>query len=212
MKGSKSWWLLLVISLAVMIPFIAPYLTLNPAYSRIPIASADVQYPLLVLHIASAFIALVAGFVQFLNQIRVKKPGIHRLIGKVYVGTVFVSGLLAIPLIYYAENFTKATAFLALVLVWLFSTWRGYRTAGRREFEEHRIWMTRSFGITLVAVGARLLVPVLMLAYYVLNGFAIPGGMKAMLDAILNVNVWAGLVLHLAIVEWGVLGRRGRPG
>jgi hypothetical protein len=129
----------------------------------------------------------------------------HRLIGKVYVGTVFVSGLLAIPLIFYAENFTKAAAFLALALVWLFTTWKGYRTARRRAFEEHRVWMIRSFGITLVAVGARLLVPVLMLAYYVLNGLAVPGGREAMIEAILNVNVWAGLVLHFVLIEWLLL-------
>ncbi|WP_199620236.1 hypothetical protein [Paenibacillus alkalitolerans] len=78
MKFAKSWWLLLIVSLGVMTPFIAPYLTLDPARSRIPINPASVQYPLLLVHIVTAFIALLTGFLQFIEAIRINKPAMHR--------------------------------------------------------------------------------------------------------------------------------------
>ncbi len=54
----------------------------------------------------------------------------------------------------------------------------------------------------MVAVSGRILVPVLLLTYYVLNGFSLPGGREKMVEEVLNVNIWAGLLLNFIIVEW----------
>lgn len=207
MKQSRSWWLLVIVSLSVMIPFMAPYMTLNPDSSRIEITSRTVQFPALVLHIGFAFVAMVSGFVQFIGVIRQRHPKVHRYMGRVYVASVFISGLLALVVIGYVEDFSKAVSFLALTLLWLITCWKGYRTAVHRRFVDHRIWMIRSFGITLVAVCARLMVPVLFLTYYVLNGLSIPGGKDMMIERVLNVNIWAGLVVELVLVEWLIVSR-----
>lgn len=204
MKRKAYWWLL-VVSFAVMLPFVAPYLTLNPANSRVAIASVSVEYLALVGHIGFALIALVAGFVQFSRRIRTSRPAIHRWVGRLYVGSVFASGLLALVVVAYVENFAKAVSFLTLAFVWMFTSWKGCRAAVRRNMADHRVWMIRSFGITLVAVTARLLVPVLLLTYAALHGFSLPGGREAMVEDVLNVNIWAGLVLNFAIVEWGIV-------
>ncbi len=205
MKLKKSWWLLVIVSLGVIIPFVAPYLTLDPANSRVPINSTAIQFPLLVAHIVFACVALISGFFQFIERIRIHKPKIHRYLGRIYVSSVFISGLLALAVVFYIENFTKTTAFLALSLTWLFTTWKGYRAAVRTSFDEHRKWMIRSFGVTLVAVSGRILVPVLFLTYYILNGFSLPGGREKMIEDVLNINIWVGLVLNLIIVEWVIL-------
>jgi hypothetical protein len=68
--------------------------------------------------------------------------------------------------------------------------------------------MVRSVGITLVAVSARILVPVLLLAYYVLNDFTLPEGREQMVQEVLNVNIWAGLVLNIVITEWMILNNK----
>ncbi|SEO80106.1 hypothetical protein SAMN05518847_11135 [Paenibacillus sp. OV219] len=68
--------------------------------------------------------------------------------------------------------------------------------------------MIRSFGITLVAVCARLLVPALFLTYYVLNGLSVPDGKVMMIENVLNVNIWAGLVVELVLVEWLIVSKR----
>jgi uncharacterized membrane protein len=205
MKLNKSWWVLVFVSLGVIIPFAVPYFTFNPANSRVPITSSTVQFPLLIGHILFACLALVSGFVQFIDRIRAKAPRVHRYVGRVYVCSVIISGLLSLAVIYYIENFTRATSFLVLSIVWLFSCWKGYRTALKQNYEEHRKWMIRSFGITLVAVSGRVVVPVLLLTYYVLNGFSLPEGRERMVEEVLNVNIWTGLLLVLIIVEWVIL-------
>ncbi|WP_411844578.1 hypothetical protein [Schinkia azotoformans] len=65
--------------------------------------------------------------------------------------------------------------------------------------------MIRSFGITLVAVSGRLLVPVLLLIYSILNGFTLPEGREAMVENVLNVNIWVGLIANFIIIEWKIL-------
>ncbi|QGQ98860.1 DUF2306 domain-containing protein [Paenibacillus psychroresistens] len=205
MKQKRSWWILFIVSLGVMIPFMLPYLTLDPARARVAIASKNIQFPLLVTHIIFAFIALVTGFLQFIERIRIQYPKLHRYLGRAYVISVFISGLLALVVVFYVENFTKALAFLALTMVWLVTCWKGYRYAMKGQFKEHRIWMIRSFGITLVAVSARIVVPLLLLSYFLLNGLTIPGGREQMVEEVLNVNIWVGLLLNFIIVEWIIL-------
>lgn len=113
-KQKKSWWILIIVSIGVIIPFMYPYLTLDPVKSRVEITSVAIQYPVLVAHIVLAFIALVTGFLQFIDRIRHNNPKVHRNIGRVYVVSVFISGLLAFVVIFYVEDFTKALAFLVL--------------------------------------------------------------------------------------------------
>ncbi|MGG3572314.1 DUF2306 domain-containing protein [Bacillus gobiensis] len=205
MKLKKSWWLLVIVSLGVIVPFAAPYLTFDPNNSRVRITSTTIQFPLLVAHIIFACIALISGFFQFIDRIRMKQPKVHRYLGRIYVISVFISGVLALANIFYIENFSKATSFLVLSLLWLFTCWKGYRTAVRKEFDEHRKWMIRSFGVTLVAVSGRVAVPVLLITYYTLNGFSLPGGREKMVEEVLNVNIWVGLIVNFIIVEWMIL-------
>ena len=43
-------------------------------------------------HISLGGIALFVGWVQFIKKLRLSYPKIHRLIGKIYVGSVLISG------------------------------------------------------------------------------------------------------------------------
>lgn len=210
MKQKSNWWILFIVSLGVMIPFVLPYLTLDPSRARVAITSNTIQYPLLVTHIIFACIALITGFLQFIERIRIQNPKTHRFLGRAYVISVFISGLLALAVVFYIDNFTKSLAFLTLTIIWLVTCWNGYRSAVKRRFNEHRIWMMRSFGVTLVAVSARLLVPLLLLSYYILSGFTLPGGREQMVEEVLSVNIWVGLLLNFIIVEWIILKKAGK--
>lgn len=205
MNSKKSWWILLALSLAVMLPFAAPYASLDPAASRVSLASERWQYPILVAHIGFSLLAMLAGFAQFAERLRAARPRLYRYLGRIYVICVAAGGMLAIALVCYMDSFAKAAAFLTLSVVWLYATWRGYRSARARRFHEHRLWMTRSFGITLVAVSGRVVMPVLLLAYAALHGFSLPEGREGMIEAALDVNIWVGLVLNLIAVEWILL-------
>jgi len=208
LKQNKSWWILVIVSIGVMVPFVYPYLTLDPANSRIEITSTTIQYPVLVTHIILAFTAMITGFLQFLDQIRLKKPRIHRIIGRIYVVSVFISGLLAVVLYFYADSFTKALAFLVLAILWLFTTGKAYQKAVKRNYKEHRKWMIRSLATTLVAVSGRILVPIILLCFAVFHSFSLPGGIEQTIQEVLKVNIWVGLVFDIVIVEWVILNRK----
>lgn len=209
MKPKKSWWVLVIVSIGVMIPFVVPYLTLAPANSRVSLTSnAAIQYPLLLAHILLACIALASGFFQFSSRQRIEKPMIHRVLGRVYVFSVLTSSLLSLLYLFFVDDFTKAISFLVLSILWIFTCLKGVRNAVNKNFEEHRKWMIRSFGVTLVAVSGRLVVPLLLLTYYTLHGFSLPEGREKMLEEVLNVNIWVGLLVNFIVVEWGFLHRK----
>lgn len=205
MRLNKSWLILLVVSLGVMIPFIYPYVTLDPSKSRIAITSAAIQYPVLVAHIILAFIALITGFLQFVKYFRHQKPKIHRSIGKIYAWSVLISGLFAFILFFYAESFTQASAFLTLDILWMLTTWKGYRMTIKKQFSDHRRWMIRSFGFTLVAVCARVMMPVILLVYVTFYRFHLPMGIRGMIESALNINIWVGMMINIIIVEWFII-------
>ncbi len=52
---------------------------------------------------------------------------------------------LLLSVVFYSRKFQKAAAFLTLAILWLFTCWKGYRTAAKGHFHAHRIWMMRSF-------------------------------------------------------------------
>ncbi|WP_160038242.1 MULTISPECIES: DUF2306 domain-containing protein [Paenibacillus] len=204
MRRNKKWWLLAIVSLGVMIPFVAPYFTLNPSDSRVATTST-IQYLLLVTHIMFACAALLSGFFQFIDRMQINSPQVHRIVGRIYVCSVFVSGGIGLAYVFYMDNFSKAMSFLVLSLLWIFTCWKGLRAAIQRDIHEHRKWMTRNFGVTLIAVSGRLVVPLLLLSYYVLNGFSLPSGRNRMVEEVLNVNIWVGIVVNFIIIEWRIL-------
>jgi uncharacterized membrane protein len=204
----KSWWILFLLSVAIMLPFIIPYLSLNPANSRIVISSRALQYPALVIHIMVALLALVTGFLQFHKKLRKNKPSLHVLLGKVYVCSIFISGGFALILIGYEPDYGRALSFLFLDLMWLFTTVKGFRAAINKDFEAHKKWMIRSFAMTLTAVSARAFVPLLILIYLLLHRFSLPDGRMGMIEEVLDNNIWAALILNFIIVEWYLLRPR----
>ncbi|UPM55309.1 DUF2306 domain-containing protein [Gottfriedia acidiceleris] len=208
MNSRKSWWILFIISLCVIVPFMAPYFLIDPEKSRIQISSTSIQYPALITHIFFAFIALIVGFLQFKKKVRSRNTRIHRMIGTIYYTSVFISGILSLIVIFYIENFSKVMSFLVLAILWIFTTIKGIHSAKKKNYIAHQIWMTRSFGITLVAVSGRVLVPFILLAYFLLNGLDIPGGRERMVEEALNVNIWVGLLINLIITEWIILKRK----
>ncbi|CAM3216186.1 DUF2306 domain-containing protein [Paenibacillus lupini] len=204
----KSWWILFLLSVAIMLPFVIPYLSLNPASSRIVISSRALQYPALVIHIILALLAMTTGFLQFHKTLRKNKPSLHVLLGKVYVSSILLSGGFTLILIGYEPDYGRALSFLFLDLLWLFTTVKGFQAAMNKDFEAHKKWMIRSFAMTLTAVSARAVVPLLILTYLLLHRFSLPDGRMGMIEEVLDNNIWAALILNFIIVEWYLLKPR----
>ena len=156
-----GWVAITLTSLAIVAFAVTPYLTatlaessggLAPAYAE---KSAFVQTALYV-HIVAGGLALLAGPWQFAAGLRRRRPGLHRAVGKVYVGAVLVGGVAGLLLAPFNTAGLVGTAgFGTLAVLWLWTTWRGYRAIRGGDVRSHQSWMIRSFALTYAAVMLR---------------------------------------------------------
>ncbi|NNB97526.1 DUF2306 domain-containing protein [Corallococcus exiguus] len=114
-------------------------------------------------HISMGGLALAVGWTQFVERLRLRYSGAHRLIGKVYVGAAFLSGLSAVYIGFFATGgIVAASGFVSLGVVWLSTTASAYWLIKNRRVEKHRRMMTYSFAACFAAVTLRLWMPVLV--------------------------------------------------
>jgi uncharacterized membrane protein len=141
-------------------------------------------------HTLGGMIATLIGPFQFLGAVRRRYPVVHRWLGRVYLGCVFVSGLAGLYLSpgSYASN-TLGIAFIALALAWLFTGGKAYLTIRAGDVAAHRRWMVRNYALTYAAVTLRLQMPLLIVL----------GGLSPIVA--LNIVGWTCWVPNLLIVE-----------
>lgn len=176
-----------VLSLGIAL-FSYRYLTASEMRSPQVLANA-LASPFLVLHVLGAATALLVSPVQFLARFRNRRSGLHRVTGRVYVGACLLGGLAGLPLALGSTAGPVAAAgFATLALLWLVTTWLGWRNAVERRFVEHRRWMLRSWALTMAAVTLRLYLPIPPLL-----GFAFLDGYRAI--------AWLCWLGNLAAVE-----------
>jgi Predicted membrane protein (DUF2306) len=121
-------------------------------------------------HIVLGGLALLIGWAQFSPGLRTRYPAWHRGIGKTYVGAVLLSGAAGLHLAWHASaGPVAALGFACLDIVWLGSTWAGYRSAHARQFAQHQRWMTYSYAASFGAVMLRIWLPLLMATFQDFN-------------------------------------------
>lgn len=185
---------------------VAPYLALDPAQSRVKLdPTFSLHFPLLVVHIFTALVALLVGPFQFSEALRQARLRLHRALGRIYLFAVLISGGTGLIIAFFDDSFTKQMAFITLSILWLYTARKGYRTIRHEDVAGHRVWMFRNYGMTLVAVTARLIMPICIVLYFASHGLPGASGVPQVVDAVLQVNIWIGIVLNLVIVDWSML-------
>jgi uncharacterized membrane protein len=172
--------------------------------------TGDLHRGLLTGHVLTAFVALVLGPLQFVPAIRARRR-VHRTIGRTYLlAGVLPAGLTGIPVALLSGRTLTQVGLTVPAVGWLVTGWLAYRAARGRDFETHRRWMMRNYALTFLAVTARAVVPLLLIAGAPFRD-AEPGGSvgDAVADVI-PVGQILGWVVNLAVVE--VLIRRRRAG
>lgn len=108
-------------------------------------------------HIIFGGIALLIGWLLFIAKIRDKYLNIHRNIGKVYVVSVLLASIAGIYLGFYATGgWIASTGFIALGIVWFYTTLRAYRLIRKKEIARHETMMIYSYAICFGAVTLRI--------------------------------------------------------
>ncbi len=112
------------------------------------------------IHIFLGSIAMLTGWSQFMKKFRNKNLNFHRTLGKVYVIAVIFSGLSGLYVAYFANGGIVAQlGFSGLALAWLFTTSKAYLTIRKKQVDEHKKWMLRSYALTWAAVTLRIYLP-----------------------------------------------------
>ena len=112
-------------------------------------------------HISFGGIALLIGWTQFSQKLRTKRLNLHRLIGKIYIGSVLLSGVAGLYIAFYATGGLAAQlGFGVLSVFWLYTTILALQTIKKKEILSHRNWMIRSYGLCMAAITLRLWIPI----------------------------------------------------
>lgn len=114
------------------------------------------------VHIFFGGISLLAGWSQFIRKIRNKYIGLHRILGKVYIICVVLSGSAGLYIAYYSTGgIVSVLGFTSLAVAWLATSIIAYFLIRHKKIDEHERWMIRSFALTFAVVTLRLWLPLM---------------------------------------------------
>ena len=112
------------------------------------------DHRLLIPHTLCGTIALLAGPLQFSSRFRQRHIKFHRVLGRVYVLSVFVGAITGIAL---AAGRPGLPGTSMQAGAWIVCTTAAFITARNRHIIAHRQWMTRSYAVTFTFVSSRVL-------------------------------------------------------
>ncbi len=145
------WITLGVIALFVFITSEAFLIADYPMYHgyRLQVI-ADRQ--LLIPHTICGLLALLAGPVQFSSRLRQRHPQFHRVLGRIYLVSVFIGAFTGIGL---AAGRPGLPGTSMQAAAWIVCTTAAFVTARNRQIVQHRQWMIRSYAVTFTFVSSR---------------------------------------------------------
>lgn len=115
-------------------------------------------------HIVLGGIALLIGWTQFSPKVRLKNLRLHRQLGKVYLIAVLLSAITGIYIGFFATGgLTASMGFIALGIVWFYTTLKAYLYIRNKELEKHKKMMVYSYASCFAAVTLRIWLPLLIM-------------------------------------------------
>ena len=111
---------------------------------------------LLIPHALCGVTALLTGPWQFSTRLRQRHLQLHRVLGRVYVGAVFLGAPLAFAI---SWGHPLAPATFTQGGAWFLCTAIAFIAARNRHIPQHRAWMARSYAVTFTFITLRVLDP-----------------------------------------------------
>lgn len=198
---------LAVLCVATLVYLLPAYIPPDMRASRVP-ETATFPYVLLLAHIYTASVALVAGALQFWPWLRRRHPAVHRWSGRVYLfAGVFPTAVLAIPVALQTPEFgvSNQLAICLFAVLWFGTAVAGYRAARRRGFGDHREWMIRNYAISLGKLTNMVCQPLVAIAVVSSSPNA-PG--SQLVHDIAGGTAWLAFTVNVVVAEWYL--QRGR--
>ena len=112
------------------------------------------DWQLLIPHTLAGVFALLIGPLNFSSRIRERHFQLHRILGRIYVISVFIGAATGVALASGRPGFPGTTMQAA---AWIVCTTAAFVTARNRQIIQHRQWMARSYAVTFTFVSSRVL-------------------------------------------------------
>ena len=109
---------------------------------------------LLIPHTLAGIFALLIGPINFSSRIRQRHLQLHRVLGRIYVLSVFIGAATGVALANGRPGFPGTCGQAA---AWIVCTTAALITARNRQIVQHRQWMMRSYAVTFTFVSSRVL-------------------------------------------------------
>ncbi|MFI5898458.1 DUF2306 domain-containing protein [Actinoplanes sp. NPDC051513] len=202
----STGWVPFALVALVLVPAIAGSLRLVelsggplllPANPRMTVSPVPV-----VVHIISAVTYATLGAFQFSSRLRRRRPGWHRMAGRVLVvlGLAVAFSALWMTLFYPRQPGTGELAYvfrLAFGSSMAASITLGFAAIRRRDIAGHRAWMTRAYALALGA-GTQVFTQ------------GIGGAVFGASELTTDLSLGAGWVINLAVAEYVIRRYRSR--
>ncbi len=114
----------------------------------------------LVAHAFFGALAMLLGVFQFSNRLRARYIQVHRMLGYVYVVSVFISGPFAIPVAKRIDSLSLTAASVMQSFGWIVTTAIALYCVRQGNIAQHRRWMIRSYPFAMVFTVARVIIPI----------------------------------------------------
>ncbi|THV32143.1 DUF2306 domain-containing protein [Glycomyces paridis] len=211
-RGRTAVVTVAVLSVAIVLYAVPAYLVPD-VDSRVGIRE-DVPFhlPFLVVHAATAGIALLVGPFQFFGSIRARHPKVHRTLGRIYLLAGVLPGSLSGIVVAFLTTAgpIPMTTFVVLDVFWFWSALLAYRAVRAGDYARHREWMLRNFAATFAAVNLRVYLGLFIAAQLPLLDGHYGGDFEALFDVAYTAAVVSSIVLNVAFMEIYLRRKRTR--
>ena len=112
---------------------------------------------LFIPHALCGITATIIGPLQFSSRLRRKHLRLHRILGRVYVGAIFIAAPTALILAWNNPITPSTIAQVAQASLWMLCTLLAFLAARNRHIVQHRQWMIRSYAVTFSFISTRAL-------------------------------------------------------
>ncbi|WP_439132480.1 DUF2306 domain-containing protein [Polaribacter sp.] len=162
----KSWIIIGILSTLVgLYPMIYFFIDWLLSSKSVELLNNDLWNIAFYGHITFGGLALLIGWLQFSHKLRRKKIKLHKIIGKIYVIAVLISGIFGLYIALFATGgVISIFGFLSLGIIWLTTTVLGFKAIKNRNIALHKKFMIYSYAACFAAVTLRVWLPLLTIA------------------------------------------------
>lgn len=151
------------------------------------------RYGALLTHVIAGTLVFMIGAFQLWSGTNQRKMKLHPILGRIYVIGVIIGSIGAVVSVSMQEDpfgdklFTTTAPVIVSSFAWLVTTLMAWYSIYKRDFEQHKEWMIRSYVLTFFAfAGVRILS---LIGFLIFGGFF--GADPKKMESFANFMLWS---------------------